>query len=66
MKVWYNLGNFYPFFRGYSCIGTIRRDPWLFEKEICDSIIEIIRLRYHLLMYIYTKFYEQLKMEYLY
>jgi alpha 1,3-glucosidase len=58
MKVWYNLGNFYPFFRGHSMIGTIRREPWLFEKEICESIIESIRLRYHLLMYIYTKFYE--------
>ena len=61
MKVWYNLGNFYPFFRGHSMIGTIRREPWLFEKEICDSIIESIRLRYHLLIYIYTKFYEHTK-----
>ena len=61
MKVWYNLGNFYPFFRGHSMIGTIRREPWLFEKDICDSIIQSIRLRYHLLMYIYTKFYEHTK-----
>ena len=61
MKVWYNLGNFYPFFRGHSMIGTIRREPWLFDKEICDSIIESIKLRYHLLMYIYTKFYEHTK-----
>ena len=61
MKVWYNLGNFYPFFRGHSMIGTIRREPWLFEKEICDSIIESIRLRYHLLMYVYTKFYQHTK-----
>lgn len=30
----------------------------MFEKSICDSIIESIRLRYHLLMYTYTKFYE--------
>ena len=63
MKVWYNLGNFYPFFRGHSCLGTIRREPWLFEKDICDSIIESIRLRYHLLMYVYTKFYEHTKNE---
>jgi alpha-glucosidase (family GH31 glycosyl hydrolase) len=61
MKVWYNLGNFYPFFRGHSSVGTIRREPWLFEKDICDSIIESIRLRYHLLMYVYTKFYEHTK-----
>ena len=58
MKSWYTLGIFYSFFRGHSCIDTIRREPWLFDKEICDSIIESIRLRYHLLMYTYTKFYE--------
>ena len=58
MKSWYTLGIFYAFFRGHSCIDTIRREPWLFDKEICDSIIESIRLRYHLLMYTYTKFYE--------
>ena len=58
MKSWYSLGIFYTFFRGHSCIDTIRREPWLFEKSICNSIIESIRLRYHLLMYTYTKFYE--------
>ena len=58
MKAWYSLGIFYSFFRGHSCIDSIRREPWLFEKSICDSIIESIRLRYHLLMYTYTKFYE--------
>ena len=57
-KAWYKLGIFYPFFRGHSNTDFERREPWLFEKDICDSIIESIRLRYHLLMYTYTKFYE--------
>ena len=58
VKAWYTLGIYYSFFRGHSCIDTIRREPWLFEERICNSIIDSIRLRYHLLMYTYTKFYE--------
>ena len=58
LKAWYCLGNFYPFFRGHSSCTTLRREPWVYEKDICESIIESIRLRYHLLMYVYTKFYE--------
>ena len=58
LKAWYFLGNFYPFFRGHSSCTTLRREPWVYEKDICESIIESIRLRYHLLMYVYTKFYE--------
>ena len=61
MKIWYKLGNFYPFFRGHSSCTSVRREPWLYDKDICDSIIESIRLRYHLLMYVYTKFYEHCK-----
>ena len=61
MKVWYSLGIFYVFFRGHSDISTIRREPWLFEKSVCDSIINSIKLRYHLLMYVYTKYYEHVK-----
>lgn len=58
VKSWYTLGIFYSFFRGHSSIDTVRREPWLYEEDICNSIIDSIRLRYHLLMYTYTKFYE--------
>ena len=58
MKDWYSLGLFYMFFRGHSAFNTIRREPWLFGNEVCKSIKESIIQRYHLLMYIYTKFYE--------
>ena len=58
VKNWYTLGIFYSFFRGHSSIDTDRREPWAFEEDICNSIIDSIKLRYHLLMYTYTKFYE--------
>ena len=58
MKSWYNLGLLYVFFRAHSAFNTIRREPWLFQEDIKNSIISSIKLRYNLLMFFYTKFYE--------
>ena len=58
MKSWYNLGFLYVFFRGHSAFNTIRREPWLFNEDVKNSIIESIRLRYNLLMFFYSKFYD--------
>ena len=58
MKSWYDLGFLYIFFRGHSAFNTIRREPWLFEENIKNSIIDSIKLRYNLLMFFYSKFYE--------
>lgn len=27
---WYQLGTYYPFFRGHAHLDTKRREPWLF------------------------------------
>ena len=61
VEAWYKFGIFYSFFRGHSDTSTIRREPWLFEKSVCDNIIKSINLRYNLLMYTYTKFYKHVK-----
>jgi len=58
MKSWYDLGFLYLFFRGHSAFNTIRREPWLFSEDIKNSMIESIKLRYNLLMFFYSKFYE--------
>lgn len=58
MKDWYSFGLFYMFFRGHSAFDTIRREPWLFGDDVLNSIKNSIILRYHILMFIYTKFYE--------
>ena len=57
MKHWYELGSFYLFFRGHSAFNTIRREPWLFGDDICNSIKQSIIFRYNILLYVYTAFY---------
>jgi alpha 1,3-glucosidase len=58
LKSWFELGVFNVFFRGHSHIDSIRREPWLFSDDTCQSIKYSITLRYKLLLYFYTKFYE--------
>ncbi len=53
---WYQLGQYYPFFRGHAHLETQRREPWLFGHETTARIREAIRGRYALLPYIYTLF----------
>lgn len=55
---WYQVGAFYPFFRGHGHIDTKRREPWLFGEPWTSRIRTAIRTRYRLLPYVYTLFYE--------
>mmetsp|Transcript_16244 Transcript_16244/g.31748 ORF Transcript_16244/g.31748 Transcript_16244/m.31748 type:complete len:1001 (-) Transcript_16244:128-3130(-) len=55
---WYQVGAFYPFFRGHGHIDTKRREPWLFGEPWTTRIRDAIRTRYRLLPYVYTLFYE--------
>ena len=56
MVRWYQLGAFYPFFRGHAHLETARREPWLFGDEATGRIRAAIRSRYALLPYLYTLF----------
>jgi alpha 1,3-glucosidase len=56
MTRWYQLGAFYPFFRGHAHLESKRREPWLFGEETTGHIREAIRRRYRMLPYIYTLF----------
>ena len=56
MVRWYQLGAFYPFFRGHAHLETARREPWLFGEEATTRIRTAIRSRYALLPYLYTLF----------
>lgn len=58
MTRWYQVGTYYPFFRGHAHLETKRREPWLFGDESTDIIRTAIRERYALLPYIYTLFEE--------
>lgn len=53
---WYQLGTYYPFFRGHAHLETQRREPWLFGEPHTGRIRDAIRARYSLLPYIYTLF----------
>lgn len=56
MVRWYQLGAYYPFFRGHAHLEAHRREPWLFGPESTARIRAAIRSRYTLLPYIYTLF----------
>lgn len=58
MVRWYQIGAFSPFFRSHAHIETKRREPWVFGKEALDNIRYSLQLRYRLLPYWYTLFYE--------
>ncbi|PAN50860.1 hypothetical protein PAHAL_9G552500 [Panicum hallii] len=55
---WYQVGAFYPFFRGHAHHDTKRREPWLFGERRTAIIREAIHVRYSLLPYFYTLFRE--------
>ncbi|GLT53611.1 hypothetical protein SLA2020_268710 [Shorea laevis] len=55
---WYQLGAYYPFFRGHAHHDTKRREPWLFGERNTELIRDAIHVRYMLLPYFYTLFRE--------
>ncbi|GAB2218593.1 hypothetical protein Droror1_Dr00001819 [Drosera rotundifolia] len=55
---WYQLGAYYPFFRGHAHHDTKRREPWLFGERNTKLMRDAIRTRYMLLPYFYTLFRE--------
>uniref|UniRef100_A0A5B6ZEN6 Probable glucan 1,3-alpha-glucosidase n=1 Tax=Davidia involucrata TaxID=16924 RepID=A0A5B6ZEN6_DAVIN len=55
---WYQLGAYYPFFRGHAHHDTKRREPWLFGERNTELMREAIHVRYVLLPYFYTLFRE--------
>ena len=56
---WVQLGVFTPFMRAHSAGDTREREPWSFGKEFEDINRAFIELRYRLLPYIYSTFWEQ-------
>ncbi len=55
---WVSIGAFSPFFRIHSAINTKEADAWSFGEEIEAVNKNYIRLRYRLLPYLYSTFYE--------
>lgn len=55
---WVTIGAFTPFFRIHSAINTKESDPWSYGEEVEAICKNYISLRYKLLPYLYSAFYE--------
>ncbi|HHB51902.1 MAG TPA: DUF5110 domain-containing protein, partial [Saprospiraceae bacterium] len=58
---WIQLGVFHPFFRTHSSGDHGEQEPWTFGDEIMNIVKKSIELRYQLLPYLYTAFWDYLK-----
>lgn len=55
---WMQLGMLYPFMRGHSALTTAQHEPWIFGDKVEEICRDYIELRYRLLPYIYTLFWQ--------
>jgi alpha-glucosidase len=55
---WIQFGIFSPFCRGHSCTGTAPQEPWVFGPQVETIYREYVQLRYRLLPYLYSLFWE--------
>lgn len=55
---WLQVGTFYPFFRTHSAKQSRRREPWRFGDTVERIARRYIELRYRLLPYLYSLFWE--------
>lgn len=55
---WIELGAFYPFSRGHSCINTPQKEPWAWGAEVEQIARNYLEWRYRLLPYLYNLFEE--------
>ncbi len=55
---WMQLGALLPFCRGHTALHTERHEPWVFGPQVEDICRDYLKLRYRLLPYIYTLFWE--------
>ena len=53
---WFQAAAWQAFFRGHSCRGTRRREPWDFGEPFTSAIRACIKARYAFLRYWYTEF----------
>lgn len=58
MVRWNSIGVYTPMFRNHAMIGTVKREPWNWGKQNEKIIKKDIELRYQLLPYIYSLFYQ--------
>ncbi|QZZ22926.1 glycoside hydrolase family 31 protein [Leptothermofonsia sichuanensis E412] len=55
---WMQVGMLYPFMRSHSALHTDQHEPWAFGDRVESICREYIELRYRLLPYLYSLFWE--------
>ena len=55
---WMQIGAFNPYFRNHSTLNSRSSEPWTYGEDALPVIRDYINLRYKLLPYIYSIFYE--------
>jgi alpha-glucosidase len=55
---WMELGCFIPYYRNHTANNTKAAEPWAFGVDALDVARNYINLRYQLLPYVYSTFYE--------
>lgn len=55
---WISIGAFSPFFRGHSMINSRDSEPWSYGERVEEISRNYMKLRYRLLPYLYSLFYE--------
>ncbi|MFY0650990.1 MAG: glycoside hydrolase family 31 protein [Cyclobacteriaceae bacterium] len=55
---WIQMAVFHPFFRTHSSGDHGDKEPWMFDEEYTDIVRKFIELRYELMPYIYTTFWQ--------
>lgn len=58
---WMQLAVFHPFFRTHSSGDHGEQEPWSFGPHALETVRKYIQLRYQLLPYLYTAFYQYVK-----
>ncbi|AWG22556.1 glycosyl hydrolase [Flavobacterium faecale] len=58
---WIQLGVFHPFCRTHSSGDHGHQEPWAFDEEVTDISRKFINLRYQLLPYLYTMFWQYIE-----
>lgn len=55
---WMQIGAFTPYFRNHTQVNTKSAEPWAFGEEVLEISRNYINLRYKLMPYLYSSFYE--------